>query len=107
MRKPRDFEAELKTLNHRASQLKQRKLVQLGELVIATGADGLPVEVLAGALLSAVESADATIKEGWRKRGVTFFQRGQRKVRGITPPNSGGEPARNGGAQSTADPDRA
>jgi hypothetical protein len=47
MRKPRDFDADLKALEARANQLKTRKQQQLGELVIATGADALPIEELA------------------------------------------------------------
>ena len=39
MRKPRDFDAELKALGDKAQNLKSRKVQQLGELVIATGAD--------------------------------------------------------------------
>jgi hypothetical protein len=73
MRKPRDYDAELKALTDKANRLKERKLVQLGELVIATKADVLPVEMLAGALLSAA-SADAATKEGWRKQGAAFFR---------------------------------
>jgi hypothetical protein len=75
MRKPRDFDAELKALGDKARQLKDRKVHQLGDLVIATGADALPVEQLAGLLLSGVETKDANAREGWRKRGVAFFQR--------------------------------
>jgi hypothetical protein len=75
MRKPRDFDAELKALGDKARQLRERKLRQLGELVIATGADALPVEQLVGALLTANETKDAATKEGWRKRGALFFQR--------------------------------
>jgi hypothetical protein len=37
MRKPRDFDAELKALGDKARDLKSRKVQQLGELVIATG----------------------------------------------------------------------
>ena len=39
MRKPRDFDAELKALGDEARDLRNRKVQQLGELVIATGAD--------------------------------------------------------------------
>src|SRR5579864_5728938 len=39
MRKPRDFDAELKALGDKARDLKSRKVQQLGELMIATGAD--------------------------------------------------------------------
>ncbi|MEZ0242287.1 MAG: conjugal transfer protein TraD [Sphingomonas sp.] len=75
MRKPRDFDAELKALGDKARQLKDRKLHHLGELVIATGADVLPIEQLAGLLLAGVENKDSGAKESWRKRGATFFQR--------------------------------
>ncbi|MEN3748378.1 conjugal transfer protein TraD [Sphingomonas sp. HF-S3] len=74
MRKPRDYDSELQALSDKARQLKGRKLQQLGELVIATGADTLPVEQLAGALLAAVEAKEAATKEGWRKRGAAFFR---------------------------------
>jgi len=37
MRKPRDYDAELKALEDKARELKTRKVQQLGELVIATG----------------------------------------------------------------------
>jgi hypothetical protein len=39
MRKPRDFDGELKALQDKARELRTRKAQQLGELVIATGAD--------------------------------------------------------------------
>jgi len=74
MRKPRDYDAELKALDDKARQLKARKREQLGELVIATGADAIPIEQLAGALLLAVEAADASTKEAQRTRGAAFFR---------------------------------
>ena len=37
MRKPRDFDSELKALADKARQLKERRVRQLGELVTATG----------------------------------------------------------------------
>ena len=74
MRKPRDIDSELKALAERAKQLKERRVQQLGELVIATGADAMDAETLAGALLSIVENTDAAKKESWRKRGNAFFQ---------------------------------
>ena len=37
MRKPRDFDGELKALQDKARDLKSRKVQQLGELVIAAG----------------------------------------------------------------------
>ncbi len=74
MRKPRDYDADLKALADKARQLKTCKQSQLGELVMATGADALGVEELAGALLNAA-AADSPTREGWRKRGAAFFQR--------------------------------
>ncbi len=56
-RKPRDYDAELQALMDRAKKLKNQKTVQLGELVQVTGADSLPMEALAGALLAAVEQS--------------------------------------------------
>jgi hypothetical protein len=35
MRKPRDFDAELKALADKAKLLKDRRVLQLGELVVA------------------------------------------------------------------------
>jgi hypothetical protein len=78
MRKPRDYDAELKALDDKARLLRQKRIVQLGELVIACGADSLPPEQLAGALLS-LKDADAERAEGWRQRGAAFFQRAPRK----------------------------
>ena len=80
MRKPRDYEAELKALGEKAKLLKERKVRQLGELIIATGADALDADLLAGVLLQAVETKDAAVKEGWRRRGVELFLR---KARGV------------------------
>jgi hypothetical protein len=76
MRKPRDFDAELKTLEDKARTLKERKVKQLGELVIATGADALDIDTLAGGLLGLVEG-DAARKTEWRKRGAGFFRSGK------------------------------
>ena len=81
MRKPRDFDSELKALADKARQLKERRVQQLGELVIATGADATDAETLAGALLVIAETDDAARKESWRKRGAAFFQS---KARGRT-----------------------
>ena len=74
MRKPRDFDSELKALADKAKQLKERRVRDLGALVTATGADGLDAEVLAGALLHAATNTDKATGEGWRKRGAAFFQ---------------------------------
>ena len=79
MRKPRDFDSELKALADKAKQLKERRVQQLGELVIATGADVTDAETLAGALLVIAETSEAQRKEAWRKRGAAFFQSKARK----------------------------
>ncbi len=89
MRKPRDYDAELKLLDAKAKHLKARKLEQLGELVVATGADMLPVEQLAGALLMAVEQKDAAAAEAQRTRGAAFFQAAQGPRRGASSSNRG------------------
>lgn len=78
MRRPRDFDAELQALSHRTKALKAARLTQLGELVVASGADALGTEVLAGALLAAIGNDDAARKEAWRKRGAAFFQQNKR-----------------------------
>ncbi|OAN63650.1 conjugal transfer protein TraD [Sphingomonas sp. TDK1] len=97
MRKPRDFDSELKALDNKARQLKQAKLQQLGELVVATGADALPVEQLAGALLAAVSVSDMIAREDWRQRGATFFLR-QGKARGSTRSRAASPAAADSGA---------
>lgn len=74
MRKPKDFDTELKALADKAKAIKERRVRQLGELVAATGADTLDADLLAGALLDAVTSKDAAMREGWRKAGAAFFQ---------------------------------
>ena len=102
MRKPRDFDSEMKALNDRAKLLKERKLHQLGELLIATGADVLPIDVLAGALLIAVDTKDAVIVEGWRKRGAAFFQSASRSAARRNRGDARGAPAGDGSAKPAA-----
>lgn len=106
MRRLRDYDAELKALDDKAKLLKERRLHQLGELVVATGADVLPVEQLAGILLSAVESNDTAVKEGWRRRGAAFFQ-GPRKARGGARGNARDASASDREAQPAQRQDRA
>lgn len=83
-RKPRDYDAELTALMDRAKKLKGQKTVQLGELVQVTGADALPIEALAGALLAAVEQSkkqpEAVTR--WAERGQALFQQGSTSKRG-------------------------
>ncbi|WP_069052070.1 conjugal transfer protein TraD [Blastomonas sp. RAC04] len=101
MRKPRDYDAELQALNDKAKQLKTRKQTQLGELVIATGADALGTEVLAGVLLAAIGNDDPSRKEAWRKRGAAFFQ-GATNTRRSAGKDTGGTHAIDPGAQPSA-----
>ncbi|MBK8376088.1 MAG: conjugal transfer protein TraD [Sphingomonadales bacterium] len=86
MRKPRDFDSELKVLADKAKQLKERRVQQLGELVIATGADATDAETLAGALLVIADTTDAGKKEAWRKRGAAFFKKGAQAWRRSSAP---------------------
>ena len=99
MRKPRDFDAELKALGDRARDLKSRKVQQLGELVIATGADALNANELAGALIVLAETKEAAKREAWARRGATFFQSQLRRTSPTTERNPDGPPAQPGGAQ--------
>ncbi len=80
MRKPRDFDSELKALTDKAKLLKARKVQQLGELVIVTGANSLDPDALTGALLVIVETKDAGKREAWRNRGAAFFRGQSRKA---------------------------
>jgi hypothetical protein len=108
-RKPRDYDTELAALMERTKKLKGQKITQLGELVQVTGADALPVEALAGALIAAVEQSrkqpEAIAK--WTERGEAFFRddrgRGGKKAgpgdaTGGAAPNGAGAAARDGGA---------
>ena len=99
MRKPRDFDAELKALEDRARDLKNRKVQQLGELVISTGADALSAEELAGALIVLGETKDAGKREAWAKRGAAFFRNKPRRSSRTPDVNAGGAPAQPGGLQ--------
>ncbi len=101
MRKPKDFDSELKALDERARQLKSRKLHQLGELIVATGADALPIDVLAGALLSGAEAKEAATREAWRVRGAAFFQQTKRK-QGSSDAGASGAPPSGGGTLPSA-----
>jgi predicted Ser/Thr protein kinase len=80
MRKVRDYDAELKALADKAKKLKARKVEQLGALVVATGADALDLEVIAGMLRQGViEAEQESVKESWRTDGATFLGKRGRK----------------------------
>ena len=77
MRKPRDINTTLRALQEKQRSLKLKRITQFGELVTATSGDGLDLEILAGALLHAVEraKADPSAKEAWQQRSQSFFRR--------------------------------
>lgn len=100
MRRPRDYDAELKALDDKARMLRQRKVMQLGELVVACKADALPAEILAGALLAVAGNSDAATKDQWRKAGEALFASGRSQRRSGA--NRQGAAAGGGAAQSSA-----
>lgn len=102
MRKPRDFDGEMKTLQDKARELKTRKVQQLGELVIATGADTLTADELAGALIVLAETKDTKKMEAWAKRGAAFFQNPARRNAKASERNAGGTPAQPDSTQSVS-----
>jgi DNA-binding protein H-NS len=98
MRKPRDYDAELKALTDKAKALKEDKLRRLGELVVATGADALPMETLAGALLAAKAATDMVQTARWRASGEAMFSGAMRGTKAAAHsnrpsnrPNDGGK----------------
>ena len=106
-RKPRDYDAELQALMERARKVKTQKTTQLGELVQVTGADALPIEALAGALIAALEQSKKTPEAvaRWTERGQAFFQGSGRRGKKAAPGDTTGGVAGNNGASPA--PDRA
>jgi DNA-binding protein H-NS len=97
MRKPKDYGAELKALEDKARELKARKVRELGDLVIATGADLLAPEELAGALIVLAETTDPAKREAWAKRGAAMFRQRSRRPSKPTdrnPPSTAAQPSR-------------
>jgi hypothetical protein len=99
MRKPRDFDAELKALEDKARDLRARKVQQLGELVITTGADVLSADELAGALIVLAETKDTGKREAWAKRGAAFFQGRTRRTAPAPERDDSSAQTQPGGAQ--------
>lgn len=99
MRKPKDYDAELKTLEDKAKELKTRKVQQLGELVIATGADVLSADELAGALIVLTEMKDVGKREAWAKCGAAFFQSRARRTASTSERNTGDDQTQSRGPQ--------
>ena len=102
MRKPRDFDAELKALGDKARDLKSRKVQQLGELVIATGADALNANELAGALIVLAETKEAGKREAWARRGAAFFQSRARRNAKASERDVGSAPAQPDSTQTVS-----
>jgi hypothetical protein len=103
-RKPRDYDAELQALMEKAKKVKTQKTTQLGELVQVVGADALPIEALAGALLAAVEQSKKTPEAvaRWTERGQAFFQQGgKRGTKAATGDTASGTASDNGAAKSS------
>ncbi len=84
-RKPRDYDAELQALMDRTRKVKSAKTIQLGEIAQLVGADALPLEAFAGALMAALEQSKKQPEAiaRWTERGATLFQAGGK--RGKTP----------------------
>lgn len=104
-RKPRDYDAELQALMERAKKVKTQKTTQLGELIQVIGADTLPLEALAGALLAALEQAKKqpdTVAR-WTERGQVFFQQGGKREKKPSPGDLASGTSGNGSAASAAD----
>jgi hypothetical protein len=99
MRKPRDFDAELKALGDKARDLKSRKVQQLGELIIATGADTLSADELAGALIVLAETKETAKREAWARRGSAFFQGRARRNAPAADRDAGSTQAQPGGTR--------
>ncbi len=103
-RKPRDYDAELQALMDKAKKVKTQKTTQLGELVQITGADALPMEALAGALMAVVKQSKdkPEILARWTEAGKAVFQpgskRGAKKAAGDPAP---GTPGVNGSAPAS------
>jgi hypothetical protein len=97
-RKPRDFDAELQSLMERAKKVKTQKTTQLGELVQVVGADTLPLETLAGALLDAIDQAKTKSPAAarWAERGHAFFQNGAKRGKKSPSDATPGTPGDNG-----------
>ncbi|RFB79516.1 conjugal transfer protein TraD [Methylovirgula sp. 4M-Z18] len=102
MRKPRDFDAELKALQDKARDLRSRKVQQLGELAIAAAADTLSTDERAGALIVLAETKDTAKKEAWAKRGAAFFQNRARRTAPTPDRDTGGAAPQPGHVQSAS-----
>ncbi len=73
---------------------------QLGELVQVTGADVLPMEALAGALLAAVEQSKKSPEamQRWAERGQAVFQQEGKRGKKTAPGDLTAGPTSSNGA---------
>ncbi len=98
-RKPCDFDAGLQALMNKAEKVKGQETFQLGDLVQVAGADILPMEALAWALLAAVEqskkSPEAVAR--WTERGQVVFQQGGKRGKKAKPGGATSESASSNG----------
>jgi hypothetical protein len=106
-RKPRDYDAELQALMDKAKKVRTQKTTQLGELVQIVGADALPMEALAGALMAVVKQSKDQPSHiaRWTEAGKTVFQQGGK--RGKAKAAGDPAPATPGVNSSVPAPDRA
>ena len=97
-RKPRDYDAELQALMDRTRKVKSAKTIQLGEIAQLVGADALPLEAFAGALIAALEQSrkqpEAIAR--WTERGATLFQAGGKRGKAAKPGDAAPGSAGNG-----------
>ena len=86
-RKPRDYDAELQALMERTRKVKSAKTIQLGEIAQLVGADALPLEAFAGALMAALEQSKKQPEAiaRWTERGATLFQAGGKRGKTAKP----------------------
>jgi len=100
MRRPKDFDAQLKALAEKAKTLKDNKLYRLGELVVATGADTIDMETLAGGLLAMTAAKDPVQRASWKKAGEEMFRKGIRSTKAGDSGNSESAQTHNRGRTS-------
>ncbi len=103
-RKPRDYDAELQAIIDKAKKVKTQKTTQLGELVQITGADTLPMEALAGALMAVVKQSKdkPDILARWTEAGKAVFQSGSKRGKAKTAGDAApGTPGVNGTAPAS------
>ena len=97
-RKPKDYDAELQALMERTKKVKSAKTIQLGEIAQLVGADTLPLEAFAGALMAALEQSKKQPEAiaRWTERGEAFFQAGGKRGKKSKPGDAAAGGAGNG-----------